>query len=137
MLARNTKLTFLLCIGNTIIMHLERTNHTAHIMGMNNSSRFWVALGKQGMQLFLANTLGKLLIAHTTIVLKFTRGKVHLIEGGLEIQPRTSAKNRQATRTKETFNMRASVLARKNCMPCLPSAIQNRLLLFIPITCAV
>ena len=85
MLARNTKLTFLLCIGDTIIMHLERTNHTAHVMGMNNSSRFWIALGKQGMQFFLANTLGKLLIARTAIILKFTRGKVHLIEGCLEI----------------------------------------------------
>ncbi len=85
MLARKTKLTFLLCIGDTIIMHLERTNHTPHVMGMNNSSRFWIALGKQGMKSFLANTLGKLLIAHTAIVLKFTRGKVHLIEGCLEI----------------------------------------------------
>ena len=37
-LARNTKLTFLLCIGDTIIMHLKRANHTPHVMGMNNSS---------------------------------------------------------------------------------------------------
>ena len=118
MLARNTKLSFLLCIGDTIIMHLERTNHTAHVMGMNNSSRFWIALGKQGMQFFLANTLGKLLIARTAIVLKFTRGKVHLIKGSLEIQPRTSAKNRQATRTKETFNMRASVSLIKRSRIC-------------------
>lgn len=92
MLVRNTKLRLLLRIGDAIIMHLKRANHTPHVMGMNNRSRFWIALGKQGMQLFLANTLEKLLIARTAIVLKFTRGKVHLIEGSLEIQPRTSAK---------------------------------------------
>ena len=94
MLARNTKLTFLLCIGDTIIMHLERTNHTAHVMGMNNSSRFWVALGKQGMQFFLAYALGKFLIPRATIVLKLARGKIHLIQGGLEIQACAPAKHR-------------------------------------------
>ena len=118
MLARNTKLTFLLCIGDTIIVHFERTNHAANIMGVDDRSGLGVTLGKQGMQRFLAYALGKFLIPRATIVLKFARGKVHLIEGGLEIQPRTSAKNRQATRTKETFNMRACVSLIKRSRIC-------------------
>ena len=76
-------------------MHLERTNHTTHVMGMNHGSRFRVALGKQGMQCFLANALGKLLIAHAAFVLKFSRRKIHFIESGLEIQARTAAKDRK------------------------------------------
>lgn len=31
----------------------------------------------------------------------------------------------------------AERIGEKNCMPCLPSVIQNQLLLFIPITCGV
>ena len=79
MLARNTKLTFLLCIGDTIIMHLERANHATNIMGVDDRSGLGVTLGKQRVQRFLANALGKLLILRAAIVLKLARGKIHLI----------------------------------------------------------
>ena len=118
MLARNTKLRLLLRIGDAIIVHFERANHAANIMGVDDRSGLGVALGKQGMQSLLANTLGKLLIARTAIVLKFTRGKVHLIEGGLEIQPRTPAKHRQAALAKQALNMRASVSLIKRSRIC-------------------
>ena len=75
-------------------MHFERANHAANIMGVDDRSGLGVKLGKQRMQRFLANAFGKLLIARAAIVLKLARGKIHLIQGGLEIQACTPAKHR-------------------------------------------
>ena len=94
MLARNTKLRLLLRVGNAIIVHFQRANHATNIMGVDDRGGLGVTLGKQRVQRFLANALGKLLIPRAAIVLKFARGKIHLIQGRLEIQARTPAKHR-------------------------------------------
>jgi len=94
MLARNTKLRLLLRVGHTIIVHFERANHTTNIMGVDDRSGLGVTLGKQRVQRFLANALGKLLIPRAAIVLKLARGKIHLIQSSLEIQACTPAKHR-------------------------------------------
>ena len=79
MLARNTKLRLLLRVGNTIIVHFERANHAANIMGVDDRSGLGVTLGKQRVQCFIAHALGKHLIPRAAIVLKLARGKIHLI----------------------------------------------------------
>ena len=108
-LARNAKFRLLLSIRHAVIVHLERTNHTTHVMRMNNGSRVRIALDKQGMQCLLANTLGKLLISCAAIILEFSRWKVHLIECSLEIQARTAAKDRKAFLSKHALNMSSGV----------------------------
>ena len=109
MLARNGKLGFLLRIRNAVIVHLECTDHATHIMGMNDRSGIRVTLSEECVQRFLANTVSKVLILRATIVLEFTRRKIHLIERGLEIQPRTPAKHRQAILAQQALNMCTSV----------------------------
>ena len=78
-------------------------------MGMNHGSRFGVALGKQGMQCFLSNAIGKFLIARAAFVLEFSRRKIHFIECGLEIQARTAAKDRKTLLTKQTLDICSGV----------------------------
>ena len=105
----NAEFRLLLGIRHTVIVHLERTDHAAHVMGMNHGSRFRITLGKQGMHSFLANTLGKLLITRAAFVLELSRRKIHFIECSLKIQARAAAKDRKPLLTKQTLDMRPGI----------------------------
>ncbi len=88
----------MLGVGNTLIMHLERTDNALDVMRVHNGRAGGVSLRQNTMKSLIAKTGVQLMVGGATNVIDLPLWEFHLVEGGAKIQPRAAAEHdRQAT----------------------------------------
>jgi hypothetical protein len=91
-------------IAHALVQHFEGTHAATNVVGMNEGSTRWIALGEKGMKRLIAPLGSDALVTPTPFVTDLAGGKVHLVNYGIKVETGATTENGNKTFVKQAVN---------------------------------